>query len=153
MLKEVLSIKVKMETETIYYKVLTLERKSIVAFDDLAITYPLLEWTKPKIPDSKLMVFDRKIYAIEFAARNSDKYNYMIVPCYIKKTYKNAFFPVLTMSYGMNKEIFKEFWKAVKESDYFEHESQMIPTKNKYNFAYNWAPWGTQFADEVYCLE
>lgn len=134
-----------------YYKVLTPDRKSIIVPDKIAVTYPLMEWTKPLINISKLMVFISGYQAQIFAETNAT--DYIIVPCYIKQSYFDSYLPIYSVFNNTTPEEINGFWQAFHATKAFR-QCEIDDLTNPYSqVAHLWAPHGTVFADEVYCLK
>jgi len=120
-----------------YYKVLNNERNSIKMSEredkeQISVHYPINEWTKPKIPNSKLMVFSTYDAAVDFAVYNKG----IIVKCLIKNRSNLKLMSCWKERYSL----ICEFWKNVNSG--------------KHMHPYSFPPILTDavYCDEVYCL-
>ena len=134
-------------TDKIYWKVITRDgRKSALAHrHGIGLEYPVGVLVIPKIPSSKLMVFNNREIAESFAINNStlptfDGGNDLIaVRCNIKMATGCSINEVLFLPNVLPKDV-KYFWENPNSRYFSDHERIYVLI-------------GTVFADEVTCLE
>ncbi len=136
-----------MKKKRIYYKVITSKnahhgsrRSAIVSPQGGGILYPKRQWIKPKIKDSKLMVFKRKKDAVGFTKAIYDS---VIVRCYIKGLQSSNLFMTL------NPESCRDFWKKANKLSIKELKELCAESTSPIYIP----PVGTVYASAVYCLE
>jgi len=167
----------------IYYKAILRDRTSAIIHNPLvAVKYLANEWTYPKIPNSKLMVFKDKSVAFSFIGgkwNGNDSMERMVVPCYIKNpinagTYNmKARYPIIDATL-INLDNFVDnltdnltnnltdnltnFWGDIIIKD--KREKLVLDiysgsdTKKWGSFClFDFPPEGTILCDAVYCLE
>lgn len=131
--------KSKITEHSIFYKVITHRRRSIVMHkDSIGVTYHKQKWVKPSMKYSYLAVFNNMKAALKFT-ENMTPGKFMIVPCLIKGArVKNLSFPLCD-----TKE-FSKFWKNFYNN---------IPLPQYGCRIWTGIPKGTVFAREVWCIE
>jgi len=143
-----------MKSRKIYWKAIRCDRMSALISrsytrDSISLLYPVKEWVKPKIKNSKIMVFSEKEWANSF----SRAYGLMVVPCYIKNPIKYEM-PRIIKPESSIYEIIK-YWQEYNKNKK-NIKRFFLNHQNKYN-AYGLnlyrCPGSTVFCDEVYCLE
>jgi len=146
----------------IYYKVIGRDTRQSAVVDqwDIAVKYLANEWVYPKVPNSKLMVFENEDDAELFRGIGN---GFMIVKCHVKNPIKGNEYPIISWYenhyYG---DTIKLFWEEIKNKDKREEfisytKYDIIICKKKENewskVRFTVPPIGTILCDAVYCLE
>ena len=142
-----------MKMRKIYYKVILRATRQSAVVDqwDIAVKYLANEWVYPKVPNSKLMVFENEDDAKFFRGTGN---GFMIVKCHVKNPIKanskRNKYPIISWYenhyYG---DTVKLFWEEIQNKD--KREEFISYTKGDINFTV--PPIGTILCDAVYCLE
>lgn len=152
-----------MKKPTIYYKVLTSDRKSfIMANRNVSVKYPINEWVRPKIKGSRLMAFRNKERATEWAwAMSHNKmsvwYEYMIVEC-------NALHPIeipfvlkaVTQTIPIKEvssKIITQFWDVWNRRKKLTNKKINIFLRQYFGDAFHGLPSDSIAATAIKCLE
>ena len=110
------------KNQKIFYKVIRKKTRTsaIITNKDIKVKYPLNEWVRAKIEDSKLLVFDNKKRAIQWSY-NMELYGHaprsslIVVPCNVKYPFEINY--KLEINKNKNKNFannIKDFWKGMK---------------------------------------
>jgi len=154
----------------IYYKVILRDTRQSVVVDqsDIIVKYLANEWVYPKVPNSKLMVFEDEYDAMSFSDRNNRLRHYsMIVKCHVKNPIKanskRNKYPIISWFedhyYGDTVRLFwEESQNKDKREEFINYTNYTInickKKENKWSKIYfTFPPPGTIFCDAVYCLE
>lgn len=156
-----------MKMKKIYYKaILRKNRSSAIIYQmGISVTYPVNEWAVPKVPNSKLMVFENETIALAFIGFKTG--TYMIVKCHVKNPIKACSkrnkYPLLQWFSDFNynnisNTDFIQFWRLIKNKDkrqdFVDSIRRNITMDGKWGkLVYINPPIGTIFCDAVYCLE
>lgn len=139
-----------MKNRKIYWKAIRCDRISALigrsyTRDSISLHYPVKEWVKPKIKNSKIMVFSEKECANSF----SRAYGCMVVPCYIKNPIKYEMPRIV--SYDSHVYEIIKYWQEYNKNK--KNIKRFFLNKNGNEFCMFRCPESTVFCDEVYCLE
>ena len=127
-----------------YWKVIRAKNRSsvIVESPDISITYPINKWVKPKIVNSKIMIFDDYNKASEWLSQFPAHYNLIIVSCVAKRIRKTKLNGLGLIDEINSVQHVKKFWKWF----YLRTSNNQLQIRSCF-------PNGTVFASEIKCLE
>lgn len=157
-----------MKTRKIYYKAILRDTRQSVVVDqpNIIVRYLANEWVYPKVPNSKLMVFENLDDAKIFSGRTNR--DCMIVKCHVKKPIKAKSkrnkYPIISWYenhyYG---DTVKLFWEEIQNKDirkefisYTNYTALSVCKKRSSKWSkilFTVPPFGTILCDAVYCLE